>query len=78
MNDDPSEQAAESAQRAADARHQGETKPQAHLIVDTTHPTTPRRTPQWRPGLHPVRDLTAVRAYVRMAEYRCNVTEYDY
>jgi hypothetical protein len=46
MNDDPSEQAAESAQRAADARHQGETKPQAHLIVDTTHPTTSRRTPQ--------------------------------
>jgi hypothetical protein len=36
MNDDPGEQAAESAHRAADARHQGETKPPAHLIVHTT------------------------------------------
>ena len=36
MNDDPSEQAAESARRAADTRHQGETKPQAHLIVHAT------------------------------------------
>jgi hypothetical protein len=40
MNDDPSGQAAESAHRAADARHQGETKPGAHLVVHATQSTT--------------------------------------
>ena len=33
MDDDPSGQAAESAHCAADARHRGETRPRADLIV---------------------------------------------
>ena len=54
MNDDPSEQAAESAHRPADARHQGETKPQAHLVVHAAHSTTRRRTSQAPPQLAPL------------------------
>ena len=50
MNDDPSGQAAESAHCATDARHQGETKPQAHLIVHATQTTTRRRILQARPS----------------------------